>query len=350
MRPIAVQPIDIPSRADDLVGAVITRELRIGTSRFRKGQFITVDDLTILAKSELRVHAVMLAPDEVHENDAAIRLAEMIRGDGIMQRDPVQSRVNLVSTRTGLLRVDTDALLRLNMRPDIGIFTAPNNLPVVAGKIIAGAKISPVAISREILKDVAFEIEAHPKPIIEVRPFLPLVAGVVVTEGLAPRLHDRFEATVRQKVGWYGGSILRFEYVPDDMDAVAGAMRALIDDGASLLLAAGSHLMDPLDATQRALDLLDARIVRQGAPAHPGSMFWLGHLDRVNVPIVSLASCSMYSRSTVADLVLPRIFAGDQVTSNDLAAIGHGGLLDRDMGWRFPPYDVETVDEPDEDE
>jgi hypothetical protein len=30
--------------------------------------------------------------------------------------------------------------------------------------------------------------------------------------------------------------------------------------------------------------------------------------------------------------------------------LGHGGLLDRDMGWRFPAYDVETVDEPDEAE
>jgi hypothetical protein len=350
MRPIAVQPTDIPSRADDLAGAVITRELRIGRSRFRKGQRITADDIPTLAQSELRVHAVILAPDEIHENDAAVRLADLIRGDGIMQRDPVQSRVNLVSTRKGLLRVDTDALLKLNMRPDIGIFTAPNNLPVVEGKIVAGAKISPVAISREILKDVAFEIEAHPKPIVEVRPFLPLKAGVVITEGLDPRMHDRFEASVRQKVAWYGGSILRFAYVADDLDEVAAAMRQMVSDGATLLLAAGSHLMDPLDATQRAIDLIGARIVRQGAPAHPGSMFWLGHLDREDIPIVSLASCSMYSRSTVADLVLPRIFAGDRVTSNDLAAIGHGGLLDRDMGWRFPPYDLETVDEPDEDE
>jgi hypothetical protein len=31
-----------------------------------------------------------------------------------------------------------------------------------------------------------------------------------------------------------------------------------------------------------------------------------------------------------------------------MASIGYGGLLDRDMGWRFPTYDVETVDEPDE--
>lgn len=350
MRPIAVPPTDVQTRADELVGAVITRELRIGTARFRKGQRIRTEDITVLAGSELLVHAVVLDPEDVHEDDAAIRLAEVIHGDGIMRRKPVQSRVNLVSTRKGLLRVDTDALLKLNMRPDLGIFTAPNQLPVVAGKIVAGVKIAPVAIAREVLEGAAFEIEAHPRPIIEVLPFQPLVAGVVVTEGKIDHLRERFEASVRQKVGWYGGSILQFAYVADNVEEVTAAMRGMLADGATILLAAGGHMMDPLDATQGAIDIMGARIVRHGAPAHPGSMFWLGHLDEGDVPIVSLASCSMYSRATVADLILPRLFAGERPTSDDLAALGHGGLLDRDMGWRFPAYDVESVDEPDEAE
>lgn len=350
MHPIAVPPTDVQMRAGDLVGAVITRELRIGKARFRKGQRIAVEDLPVLAGSDLPIHAVALGEDDVHEDAAAVRLAELVHGDGIMQRRPVQSRVNLVSTRKGLLRVDTNALLKLNTRPDLGIFTAPNHLPVVAGKIVAGVKIAPVAIDRETLEDAAFEIEAHPRPIIEVLPFQPMVAGVVVTEGKIDHLRERFEASVRQKVGWYGGSILRFAYVADDTDEVATAMRGMLADGATILLAAGGHMMDPLDATQGAIDAIGARIVRHGAPAHPGSMFWLGHLDEGDVPIVSLASCSMYSRATVADLALPRLFAGHRPTSDDLAALGHGGLLDRDMGWRFPAYDVESVDEPDEAE
>lgn len=350
MRPIAVPPTDVQTRADDLVGAVITRELRIGPARFRKGQRIAVGDIPVLAGSDLPVHAVVLDADDIHEDDAAIRLAEVIHGDGVMPRTPVQSRVNLVSTRKGLLRVDTDALLKLNVRPDLGIFTAPNQLPVVSGKVVAGVKIAPAAIDRHVLEDAVFEIEAHPRPIIEVLPFQPLVAGVIVTEGKIDNVRERFEAAVRQKVGWYGGRILRFAYVADDAGEVAAAMRGMLADGATILLAAGGHMMDPLDATQGAIDAIGARIVRHGAPAHPGSMFWLGHLDEGDIPIVSLASCSMYSRATVADLILPRLFAGERPTSDDLAALGHGGLLDRDMGWRFPAYEVETVDEPDEAE
>jgi len=33
------------------------------------------------------------------------------------------------------------------------------------------------------------------------------------------------------------------------------------------------------------------------------------------------------------------------VTSADLAALGYGGLLDRDKQFRFPPYEQESGDE-----
>jgi hypothetical protein len=75
-------------------------------------------------------------------------------------------------------------------------------------------------------------------------------------------------------------------------------------------------------------------------------MFWLAAAH--GVPIVNLASCSMYSRSTIADLVLPWIMAGEMVTPADMAGLGYGGLLDRDMAFRFPNYQSESVVEPDE--
>ena len=350
MIPIAIQPADISSRIHDLIGAVVTREFRIGKARFRKGQILTTEDMPVLTTSTEPVHAVQITPDEVHENDAAIRLATLIRGEGIMQRQPVQSRVNLVSTRKGLVRVNIDALLALNLHPEIGIFTVMDYLPVVAGKIVAGAKISPIAISATKLESIEQDLQALDEPIIRVAQFQPIRAGVVVTEGLSEKIRDRFEKTVRQKMSWYGSEIIRFIYVADDTDEVANAMRALLNEGAQMLFAAGGNMMDPLDPTQQALPEIGARLVRKGAPAHPGSMFWLGHLDDGDVPIVSLASCSMYSRSTVADLVLPRLMAGERVTSDDIATIGYGGMLDRDMGFRFPPYDTESVDEPDEEE
>ena len=44
------------------------------------------------------------------------------------------------------------------------------------------------------------------------------------------------------------------------------------------------------------------------------------------VAIMGLPGCVMYARRTIFDLVLPRIMADDQVTADDLAALGQGGL------------------------
>ena len=126
-------------------------------------------------------------------------------------------------------------------------------------------------------------------------------------------------------------------------DAIAGAAAS----GSDLILTGGGNALDPLDPTLRALEEIGAEMVKFGAPAHPGSMFWLAYCG--NVPIFNVASCSLYSRSTVADLVLPWIMAGERVTLDDMAAIGFGGLLDRDMAFRFPPYESAEANEPDEE-
>jgi hypothetical protein len=44
-------------------------------------------------------------------------------------------------------------------------------------------------------------------------------------------------------------------------------------------------------------------------------------------------------------VVLPWIMTGERVESDTLASLGFGGLLERGMAHRFPPYDVDTVDE-----
>ena len=56
------------------------------------------------------------------------------------------------------------------------------------------------------------------------------------------------------------------------------------------------------------------------------------------MPVLGLPSCGLFSEATVFDLVLPRILCGDAIAARELAALGHGGFLTRDMAYRFPPY------------
>lgn len=335
MKPVIISP----EAATDAVDLVIAEEVKLAGKRaFRKGHRVTSDDLDTLGQLDRPVHAVAFEPDDVHEDDAAIELAHLIAGEELDIRKPVQSRVNLNSAGRGLLRVDADAVVELNLLPGIAIFTTVDRLPVGEGHNVAGAKITPVAVPRSVLEQARDFVASLSHPVVTIKPFVHHTVGVLATEGLSDRIRDRFEATVRNKLDWYGSEVLRFAYLADDPDAVAGTMRSMIADGADLILTAGGNTIDPFDPTIRALPDIDARVVRLGAPAHPGSMFWFGSSNDGRIPIVNLASCSMYSQATVADLVLPWVMAGEEVSDRDLASIGYGGLLDRDMQWRFPPY------------
>jgi hypothetical protein len=345
VQPVSLTPSIEPVDAKAIDGLIVAREFRAGRDRFRKGHRLTPADAPRLQPFDGEIHTVRLDPDDVHEDDAARLIAAMVRGENLVTRDPVQSRVNLVASCKGLLRVNPDAVFAVNRLPAMSVFTLPDRVPVLPGKIVAGCKITPVAIPQSTIDEAQRLLETFEEPAITVKAFRQHRVGVVVSELLEDAVRDRFEEALRRKIAWYGSDIMRFAHVAEDRDAVAGAIRALETEGATLILTAGGNMMDPFDASISALPLVGADVIRYGAPAHPGSMFWLAWSD---LPIFNVASCSMYSRSTVADLVLPWVMAGETVTADDLARLGYGGLLDRDMQWRFPQYDSDDVDEPDE--
>lgn len=341
MHPFTLDPAR-PGPTDALLGVVITEEVKANGRRlFHKGHRLTAADLPALASVGRPLHAVRLDPGDLHEDEAGRRLAHAAAGGNLEIRGPVQSRYNLVAAVKGLLRVDRDAVTALNRLPGIAVFTLQDRLPVLPGKVVAGAKVTPVALPEATVEEA--ESLAARRPLLRVEAFRPLAVGVVTTEGLSDTLRDRFRETVRRKIGWYGASVLRFEDLPNDPDAVASAVSRLLADGADLVLTGGGNTIDPLDPTLLALPRIGAEVVAFGAPAHPGSMFWLAY--RGQTPIFNLASCSMYSKATVADLILPWIMAGERPGADDLAALGYGGLLDRGMAFRFPDYEREADSE-----
>ena len=61
-------------------------------------------------------------------------------------------------------------------------------------------------------------------------------------------------------------------------------------------------------------------------------MFLLAYLEveeegkHRTVAVMGLPGCVMYAKRTIFDLVLPRVMADDEVTEEDLASLGQGGL------------------------
>lgn len=348
MKAHAIASADVGSAQ---LGWVLTADLRgkDGKRFLRKGSLI--DDAALAEwgrASDVVLHLIEPEAGDLHEDVAGRRLAEAVAGDGVMIRPPVQSRLNLAASRKGLLRVDRDLLLTLNRIEGLTAFSLLDKQPVLPGKIVAGVKTTPITVRDELVEQAERLVrEAGHKP-IEVLAYEPQRVAVFATEGLSDRMRERFREVVEKKVRWYGSELIDLRFIESDAQEVATTLQEQLDAEADVIFAAGGNTIDPLDPILVGLQRAEAEMVHFGAPAHPGSMFWVARIGRV--PVVNLASCSMYSRSTVADLVLPTIMTGRGIESEDVVQLAYGGVLDREMSFRFPDYDVEAVDEPDEEE
>lgn len=301
---------------------------------FRKGRALCARDagaLTEAAWSEL--HLVRLEPTDRGEEEAGPRLAQLGAGVGCRVGRPVAGHWPIEAAHRGILRVRTDALLAVNAMEGLAVYTLFDGQVVESGEVIARAKIAPFAVAESILIR-AESIAAG--GVLRVTPFQARRVGAVVNESLGSPSLTRFRDALHEKVAWLGSTLLEPVVVGPTSEAVAVGIRDLVATGADLIVVAGSRAKDPLDPSFAALERLGARIERRGVPAHPGSLAWLARLNEL--PVLGMPSCGLFSQATVFDLLLPRILAGEQVGGLELAALGHGGFLTRDMAFRFPPY------------
>jgi molybdenum cofactor cytidylyltransferase len=323
-----------------LVGAILTRDLTITDQRWSKGRRLTADDLAALAAAPAGESVTVLVPEpgELHEDDAATRLAAAVAGPGLTVRGPVQSRVDLLAAAPGVLNVRVADLERLNRIDPLEVFTAFDGQVVEAGDLVASVKIAPHLVDAATVDAGARLAGFGSHPLVWVAPFLPRRVGVIVKESVRATARNRFEASVRAKIVGLGSEVVAIEYVDDDAGAVEAAMAAFVrrPDPLDLILTAGAASTDPLDACFVAIAALGGRVVRRGVPAHPGSMLWLARIG--GTAILGLPTCGAYSKATAADLLLPRLLSGEDPSEKTVAKLGHGGILTRSQRFRFPAY------------
>jgi len=332
--------------ADGIDGAVLLETLLNPDEHHRvllaKGRILHREDFPLVTAAKLsELHVARMESGDVHEDEAARRLARTVAGPGIELHGPVESQVRLAAALNGIFTVDVPRLMALNSVADISVFTLFDGQLVSKGKTVAGVKVTPFVVASERLREAEGITAAG--PILRVMAFRPMLVGVLVRERLDLPAREKFQASIEMKVAWFGSQVVAIQYVADDVGELAAALEGLAGM-ADLILTAGANATDPLDPTLQALGRLGARIEKQGAPAHPGSAVWLAYLgDR---PVFGVAACGMFSRATVLDLILPRLFTGARVQAADFNGLGHGGLLSKDMSFRFPSYGAFDTLEP----
>ena len=334
----ALAPRRESATAEALQGLVLCHDVRDRAGKIVGAKGARLDATgaaAVLAAPWDEIHVLEIQPGDLHEEEAGARLARAVIGAGVEVKGYTGGQWALGATCRGLLSIARTALADVNAQEGIAVFTLFDGQPVEPGETVAKAKVTPLVIPEQTLAGV--ERTARPAGgLVAVKGFRPQTVGAVAREHLEAKQRARFETALQQKIDWFGSRLLPVRYAGPSAVAVADELVLLRRQGADVLIVAGASALDPLDPVFGGLERLGARMERHGAPAHPGSLLWLARWE--GLPVLGMPTCGMFSQATTFDLVLPRLLSGEVIANREMAELGHGGLLSRDMAYRFPPY------------
>lgn len=319
-------------RIEDAVGYILSHDVtkivpgEFKGRLFKKGHVIKEEDIEkLLDIGKEHIYVWEPKENELHENDAAIRIKDLVLGEGCTISEEIkEGKIDFFADRQGVLKINNDLLLKLNMVGEIIVSTMHNNTPVKKGEKIGATRVIPLIINEEKIIEAENLIK---EKIIRVEEIKPKKAVLITTgnEVYKGRIKDAFLPVMEEKLGYYGSEIIRQVILPDDKEMISeNIIKAIEEDKVDVVICTGGMSVDPDDVTPSAIKDCNGEIVTYGAPVLPGAMFLLAYYK--NTPILGVPSCAMYAKRTILDLVLPRVLADEKLTFEDIASYGNGGM------------------------
>ena len=315
----------------DAVGTVLCHDLTrivkddVKETAFRKGHVIRREDIEVLlSMGKTRLFVWDPGPDMLHENEAAEALKNVCVAEGFEPSEVKEGRVTLKAAADGLFLVDLPRLEAANDFDEIAVATRQSGTSVRRGDNVAGIKIIPLAVHRDKIEQVRLRLGG--RPLMEIKPWLGLKAGVVATgsEIFHGRIKDQFTPVVVDKLAEFGVEVPWRVLSDDNLESIVAAINGFAGQGADMIICTGGMSVDPDDLTPGAIKAAGAELISYGTPALPGAMFLVAYLGRI--PVLGLPGCVMFGKRTVFDVILPRLAAGLRVTRREIRNLGHGGL------------------------
>lgn len=309
-------------------GAILAHRVIAPGLVLRKGTRLDADAVARLQAAGIReVAAVRLEPGDVHEDEAAGRLAGVLCGEHLRTDTPGTGRCSLYAREPGLLVVDRSAVDALNAVDEgIALATLAPFAAVSAGDMVATVKIVPFAIRGEAL--AAAEAVARDRRLLRLAPYRPYEARLIQTvlPGTPAKVLEKTVAVTRARLAATRGRLLSDDRCPHAIGPLADAIRDALAAGTDVLLVIGaSATADRGDVVPVAIERAGGRVLRFGMPVDPGNLLVYAECD--GHPVLVLPGSARSPRESGEDLVLRRLAAGIRVEPEDIARMGVGGLL-----------------------
>jgi hypothetical protein len=311
-------------------GLVLVRDV----AGLPKGRVLSDADVRTLETADWSALEVLeLERFDVHEEVAGRRLAAAVAGDGVETGAVEGGSIPLVARARGLLDVDADRLLELNLIADLAVYSHPMHYVAVEGNVVGRVKVIPFMTSEDRLRRAE---QIARGGLVRIRPFVAMRGALLVHEQIAETALERARRSFQEKLEFFGSKLDSARAVAGTPEALAEAVREEQRKGIQLVVLAGSRSMDPRDPVLQALELAGARMERHGVPAYPGTLLWIAYLGEV--PILGAPSCGIFARATSLDVVLPRLMTGERLRAAEIAGLSAGGIVAPETSYRLAPY------------
>lgn len=317
----------------DAKGALLAHSVRVGKIVFKKGRKISEADIDVLKAANIPdVQVVQLGSDDVHEDEAAARIAACLSGKQMRTTSPFTGRVNLAAEVGGLILIARDKIDAANrVHEAITIATLAPYAVVEPKTLLATVKIIPFAAPESAV--AAVEAILTGAAAVSVAPFLPQSVAYIKSRSI----NDKSVRITQERLEKLGLR-LHGEPIPvaaHTMESFSTAISLAIKTEPDILLIQGdSATVDRADVIPSAILNGGGEIVYFGMPVDPGNLLLLARIGRTK--IIVLPGCARSPKENGFDWVLERMAAGQEITPSRIQALGVGGLL-KEIGSRPEP-------------
>ena len=319
-------------RIEDSIGCILSHDVtkivpgEFKGRLFKKGQVIKEEDIPkLLDIGKEDVYVWEHKEGQLHENDGAKRIKDLVLGKGCYISEEIkEGKIDFFANAQGIVKINKELLLKLNLLGEIIVSTIHNNTPVKKGEKIGSTRVIPLIIDEKKIIEAENIIN---EKIISVEEIKPKKAVLITTgnEVYKGRIKDAFLPVMKEKLEYYGSEIIKQVILPDNKEMITeNILKAIEEDKVDMVICTGGMSVDPDDVTPSAIKDCNGEIVTYGAPVLPGAMFLLAYYK--NIPILGVPSCAMYSKRTIFDLVLPRVLIDEKLSFEDIAKYGNGGM------------------------
>ncbi len=273
-----------------------------------------------------KLYVFQLSSEDISENDAADKIANIICGSNVTAHKAKHGRVDIFASCDGRFGAD-QAINELNqLNSSITIATLEANKLVKAGDRLATVKIIPYGVP-------AIEIQKYTatSELLNVLPYEPKNACFISTD---QKLTEKAFVTIQDRCADRAVSITQRLSCDHTVEDIQNQLKLIDYTQIDIVLILGkAATSDKRDVIPQAIEAAGGDIDRVGMPAEPGNLLVYATLHTPHfkciVPIIGLPGCIKSPLFNGFDRVLADISTGKAVSFSNIANIGIGGLTAR---------------------